>query len=265
LTHWLTLKAGSVTHYRTEQKVALPHPSTAVLSNLMSELSTLDLPLYSVALAADYLRMPKTTLGYWLEGGTRKGVKYEPVVRTAPTGSPNLTWGEFVECWYVRQYRRVHDVPMADIRRLIERLREELNLSYPLAHKKPFVAPGKKLALKIQDDSQLSHRAWLVVTEPDGQLGLSTIAEDFLSKVDFADGDGPAIRISPNGRESPVAIQPDVAFGAPHVSGIRTENLAELVDAGEEIDVVAEDFGLTEAELRAALAYEWHRPLASAA
>ena len=62
-----------------------------------------------------------------------------------------------------------------------------------------------------------------------------------------------------------MAIQPDVAFGAPHVSGIRTENLAELVDAGEEIDVVAEDFGLTEAELRAALAYEWHRPLASAA
>lgn len=231
----------------------------------MIEVSALDRPLYSVALAAEYLAVPKTTLDYWLEGGTRSGVKYEPVVRAAPTGDSNLTWGEFVECWYVRQYRRVHDVPMADIRRLIERLRQELGLKYPLAHQKPFVAAGRRLAMKIQDESELTHRAWLVVTEPDGQLGLSTIAEDFLSQVDFAAEGGEVIRISPNGRKSPVSIQPDIAFGAPHVSGIRTENLAELVDAGEEIEVVAADFGLSESDLRAALAYEWQRPLAAAA
>ena len=64
---------------------------------------------------------------------------------------------------------------------------------------------------------------------------------------------------------SPVAIQSDRAFGAPHVDDIRTESLAELVEAGEEIEVVASDFGISESDLRAALAYEWQRPLASAA
>ncbi len=232
----------------------------------MTSLATLDRPLYTAALAAEYLAVPKATLSYWLEGGERNGVAYEPVVRQTATGSSELTWGEFVECWYVRQYRRVHEVPMADIRHLIVRLRDELGLAYPLAHKKAYVAAGKKLAFKIQQDDGLNQRSWMVVTEPDGQLGLSTVAESFLSEVVFADeGDRAAVQISPDGPNSPVAIRPDIAFGSPTVSGIRTENLAELVDAGEEIEVVAADFGIGEDTLRAALAYEWRRSQLSAA
>lgn len=232
----------------------------------MAALSTLDRPLYSASLAAEYLRVPKATLGYWLEGGVRDGVTYEPVVRPSPTGTTDLNWGEFVECWYVRQYRRVHDVPMSDIRRLIAGLRDELGLRYPLAHKKAFVAAGRRLAFKIQQEDDLTPRSWMVVTAPDGQLGLSTIAESFLEEVDFSsEGDRVAVRIAPDGHGSAVSIQPDVAFGAPHVAGIRTENLAELVDAGDDLEVVAADFGLSESDLRAALAYEWRRSRATAA
>jgi len=232
----------------------------------MSPTRTLDRPLYTTSLAAQYLEVPKATLVCWLEGGTRNGIKYEPVVRAQPTGNGDLTWSEFVECWYVRQYRRVHQVPMVDIRRLIERLREELQLSYPLAHKKAYVAAGRRLAHKIQEEDHLNQRSWMVVAEPDGQLGLSTIAESFLAEVDFeSDGDRAARRISPDGPLSPVTIQPDVAFGAPNVAGIRTENLAELVNAGEDIGVVAEDFGLDEPDLRAALSYEWRRSRVTAA
>lgn len=232
----------------------------------MAALSTLDRPLYSVSLAAEYLRVPKATLGYWLEGGVRDGVTYEPVVRPSQTGTTDLTWGEFVECWYVRQYRRVHEVPMSDIRRLIAGLRNELGLPYPLAHKKAFVAAGRRLAFKIQQEDGLTPRSWMVVTAPDGQLGLSTIAESFLEEVDFSSkGDQIAVRIAPDGHGSAVSIQPDVAFGAPHVAGIRTENLAELVEAGDDLEVVAADFGLSEFDLRAALAYEWRRSQATAA
>jgi uncharacterized protein (DUF433 family) len=106
----------------------------------------------------------------------------------------------------------------------------------------------------------------MVVTAPDGQLGLSTIAESFLEEVDFAsEGDQVAIRIAPDGHGSAVSIQHDVAFGAPSVAGIRTDNLAELVEAGDDLDVVADDFGLSESDLRAALAYEWRRSQAPAA
>ena len=227
----------------------------------MADVSTLDRALYAVPLAARYLRVPPTTLQYWLEGGIRDGKSYDPVVRAHPTGSRDLTWGEFVECWYVRQYRRTHEVPMAEVRRLINRLRSELGLKYPLAHRKAYVAAGKKLAQRVQIESEISPKAWMVVAEPDGQLGLSTIAAQFLAEVDFGKADdGAAVSIHPDGDRSPVCIQPDVAFGAPQIRGIRTENLAELADAGEDMETIAADFGLERADLQAALSYEWRKP-----
>ena len=267
---------GRIARRKSRPESSAPRPSAvadrdrsdhcAGYADQMSALSTLDQPLYSASLAAEYLQVPKRTLGYWLEGVARDGVVYEPVVRPAPTGTTDLTWGEFVECWYVRQYRRVHEVPMRDIRRLITGLREELGVAYPLAHKKAFVAAGRRLAFKIQQEDELSPRSWMVVTAPDGQLGLSTIAESFLEEVDFSsEGDRIAVRISPDGHHSAVTIQPDIAFGAPHVAGIRTENLAELVEAGEDLESVAADFGLSESDLRAALAYEWRRSRVAAA
>lgn len=231
----------------------------------MGTVATLDSALYALPMAARYLRVAPTTLQYWLEGGTKRGVTYQPVVRPEATGSRDLTWGEFVECWYIRQYRKEHGVPMADIRTLILRLRDELGVKYPLAHKKAFVAAGQRLASRIQDEDQLSQRSWIVVNELDGQLGLSPIAESFLAEVDFAAAGGIVMRIAPHGADSPVSIEPEISFGAPQIRGIRTENLAELVTAGDEIEVVAEDFGLAVAELQAALAYEWGAPGSRAA
>lgn len=85
---------------------------------------------------------------------------------------------------------------------------------------------------------------------------MSDVAERFLEEVNF-DDQALASQIMPAGKASPVRIEPGVAFGAPHVQGIRTENLVGLVNAWEEIDIVAESFHLTETDLRAALAYEW--------
>lgn len=59
------------------------------------------------------------------------------------------------------------------------------------------------------------------------------------------------------GKESPVVIDPEFNFGAPTVDGISTEVLAEMVDAGEPLEEVADDYGLSPARLRQALAYEW--------
>jgi len=222
----------------------------------MAVITSLDRELYHVSLAAAYLRVPPATLKYWLEGGSRKGFSYEPVIRERKTGSQNLTWGEFVEAWYVKQYRKVHGVEMLEIRTLIEGMRKEFGLRYPLAHRKAYVAAGKTLARKLQDEGLVSEKTSGVVRERDGQLALSPIAEQFLAEVDF-DSSEFVTQILPAGESSPVRIEPDVAFGAPHVRGIRTENLAELVAAGEEIGSIADSFSLEASELRAALAYEW--------
>ena len=56
------------------------------------------------------------TLHYWLEGGTRRGRTYAPVVREQPTGSRAVTWAEFVEAGLLREYRRDLGIPMAELR-----------------------------------------------------------------------------------------------------------------------------------------------------
>ena len=45
-------------------------------------------------------------MGYWLEGGVRRCHQYPPVIRTEPTGSKFVTWGEFIEARYLADYRR---------------------------------------------------------------------------------------------------------------------------------------------------------------
>ena len=51
-------------------------------------------------------------------------------------------------------------------------------------------------------------------------------------------------------------IDPEYSFGAPTVRGIRTEVIAELADVGEPVEEVADDYSLSPADVKAAVAFE---------
>lgn len=218
-----------------------------------SEVQVLQRELYTITEAAHLLRISPSTLRWWLDGRD----PHEPVIRSRPTGSSNVSWGEFVEAGFLREYRKL-DVSLQHLRPVIQGLRHEFGVPYPLAHFRPFVGAGQRLVLEIQRDAQLPSELSIVFEAIGGQLLLSGAAESFISKVEFSPGDdGWVTRIHPAGKESPVVIDPDFAFGAPTIRGVRTEALAELVEAGEPTELVAEDYSLPLTELRAALAYEW--------
>jgi uncharacterized protein (DUF433 family) len=215
----------------------------------------LDRELYTVSEAARLLRMPASTLRWWLDGRPAEG--YPPVIRPEPTGSNAVTWGEYVEAGYLREYRQ-RKVSLQHLRPVIDRLREVFGVPYPLAHFKPFVGPGPRLVLEIEQELGLSADLRMVVDAGSGQLLLTKPAESFLERVEFAThGDQWAQRIYPAGKSSKVIIDPDFAFGAPTVEGIRTEVLAELVEAGEPIEDIASDFSIDVALVKQALVYEW--------
>jgi len=163
---------------------------------------------------------------WWLEGREDEG--YEPVLRTSPTGDNVMTWGEFVEAAYLREYRR-RRVPLHRLRLFIEALRDELQLPHPLATQRPFIAAEHRLVLELEERVELAGEFRPVVVDPtDGQLVLSYLAEAFLDKVEFGDGgDMPALRWFPAGKQSPVVVDPEMSGGAPTLRGIRTEALAE--------------------------------------
>jgi len=216
--------------------------------------NVLDREMFSEAEAARLLRVPQSTLHWWLDGGVYRRRSYRPVIRVEPTGERSVTWAEFVEAGLLREYRRTHGVALSELRAVIDRLREEYETPYPLAHHRPYVGPGRELLLEVQRDARLDAELCLVAVA-NNQLLLTPAAEAFVKRVEWADDI--AVSWRPHDDPlSPVRMAPDVRFGKPAIKGISTEVLWEHVEAGEDLPEVAEAFGLDVNDVRWALAYE---------
>jgi uncharacterized protein (DUF433 family) len=216
--------------------------------------SILERPVYGVVEAAGFLGLRPDRARAWLDGYERQGALYAPVIRVEPTGQDVLTWGEFVELGYLREYRR-KGVPLQRLRPVIDALRREFDTPYPLATAKPFLL-GKELVLEIQEKNEIPRSIAIIVSS--GQtLAFADEARRFLQKVEFdPPGEGDVRRLYPAGLASPVVIDPLVRFGRPAVDGVATDRLWELFDAGEPIDKIASGYELDATRVRAAIAYE---------
>jgi hypothetical protein len=210
--------------------------------------------MFAEAEAARLLQLAPGTLHYWLEGGVRRNRQYLPILRPEPTGSRVVTWGEFVEAGLLRQYRRVHGVPMAELRAVIERLRDELGVPHPLADARPFVGPGRRLLLGVQEDVGLPGDYWLVAIA-DGQPTLTPPSDTFFDRVEWEDDIAQGWRPAAD-RNSPVRMWPDERFGLPSVGGIKTEVLWEHLEGDETFDEVADECDLSVDAVRWAHAFE---------
>ncbi len=213
--------------------------------------TTLDREMYTEAAAARLLRVAPSTLHWWLEG---RPPRYRPVIRVEPTGSRNVTWAEFVEAGLLRSYRREHDVPLKELREFIDRLREEFQVPYPLADRRPYVGSGRRLLIDLQDRSHLDPEFCLVAIA-NGQTVLTAPGEEFFERVDWS-GDQPVGWRPHEDPASPIRINPLVRFGMPAIGGISTEAIAGELDGGASLEEVAEDFGLDLDAVRWAQSYE---------
>ena len=217
----------------------------------------LERTLYDEQLAAVLLGVSPSTLHWWLEGRKQGSKVYAPVLRAEPTGSREVTWGEFVEARFLREYRRTLEVPLPSIRAFVGYLRENLNTRYPLATARPWVGAGRRLLIEAQASTELPADLWAAYEPHSGQALLTAPAQSYLERVEFETEGGEAvIRVYPDGKDSPVIIDPEVRFGSPSVSGIPTESLSELVRAGDSIEMVSDDFDLPLGTVIAALRYE---------
>ncbi len=171
----------------------------------------LELQLYTVGEAARLLRLSSTKLRRWLEGFTVGGRFYEPVIRPQPTHSDVVTWAEFVEAGFLREYRAKR-VSLQHLRPVIDEMRREFEVPYPLAHLKPLVDTSKRqLVLSMQQELDLEDELRLLVRLPGGQVQWAAPVRAFLDKVDF-DAKGVVERMHPLGKASPVVIDPELVI-----------------------------------------------------
>lgn len=214
--------------------------------------SMLDRAIYSYPDVDRLVGLRSGTAKRWLEGYTRAGKSYKPVLREEATGSDSVTWGEMVEARLLAEFRSRH-VPVQRLRPAIALLREEFG-RYPLAHSRPFLdVEGRELVRVAQEQVELERSLQLVVVRS-GQLVLAGPAERFHSAVEYADD--VAVRLKANDLTPSVVMDPRKAFGQPAIRNVKTESLAEDYRAGTSWDDLADFYDLTLEQVDQALRFE---------
>lgn len=217
--------------------------------------SLLDRRLFRLATVDRLLRLTPGTARRWIDGYDRKNRHYAPIVRKKSSGDETVSWGEFVECRLLSEYRDL-GVPLQRMRAVVEQLRTEMGVSYPLAHAKPLVHDHDPL-LRIQAEEQLDWNLALVVVR-NGQLVLSEPAQSFVDAVRWSDQDetGVVTSIVLRPQFEAVKIDPDRGSGEPVIRNTRTEVLAELERSGMSINEIANVYELSTAEVIQAVNFE---------
>ena len=214
--------------------------------------SLLDREIYSYADVDRLVGLHVGTARRWLEGYSRSGVFYEPVLREDPVGADVVTWGEFVEARLLAEFRD-RRVPIQKMRPAVVRLREEFG-RYPLAHAAPWLdVAGRELVRLVQDEVKLDAPLQFVVVRND-QLMLTEGIERFRASVEYQDGVVYQLRPAPVTPE--VRIDPERSFGQPAVRSVRTDVLAEDFRAGSSREELADLYDLSAEQVDQALRFE---------
>jgi uncharacterized protein (DUF433 family) len=224
----------------------------------MGATKVLEVPLYAISEAARLLAIHPVKLRRWLEGTTVAGRRYPPVIRPEPTGSDTVTWAEFVEASFLREYRGAR-VSLQHMRPIIDAMRREFRVRYPLAQFKPLIdRADRQLVFEMQEQLGLDDDLRLVRRRGTGwQVQWAPAVEQFLDKLTF-DKRGVAQRMHPLGRSSPVVIDPEKVFGIPQIRGVRTETISHAFGIDKKSErAIAREWALSEAEVKAALQWEF--------
>jgi len=223
-----------------------------------------EIPIYSSAEAAHYLRIPENTIRSWIKGRaypTSLGHR-----RTAPVIPPvdpegGLSFVNLLELHVLGAIRRQHHVDMKQVRAAVEFLKDHFHSDHPLADEE-----------MDTDGTHLFVRKYgaLINASKQGQGAMEAVLDAHLKRIE-RDPRGLAVRLFPftrKGTDAPriVSIDPLVAFGRPVIIGSRipTSDVADRFKAGESPVDLAYDYGRPQAEIEEAIRYEfgtaaWHR------
>ncbi len=210
-----------------------------------------ELPNYSIAEVASYLGMPPSTVRAWAKG---MGETFRPVITMPDPDANLLSFFNLVEV-HVLAALREKGPRLPDIRRAIRFVERTVGKKHPLATQ-AFFTDGVSIFVE--------HLGSLVDAK-DGQLVLRRVVEGYLTRIDYGP-DGLAMRLYPFTRRGmldgprSVVLNPLVSFGRPVLAqtGVPTEEIADRFHAGEALDELALDFGVSREAIEEAIRCEFH-------
>ncbi len=224
-----------------------------------------ELPAYTIPRAAYLAGVPTQTLRSWVIGrsyDTQQGrAQFQPIIERPDLGLPYLSFVNVIEAHILSAIRRLHNVPLANVRKAVVYVKEQFGTPHPLAERE-FKTDGVDLFIHELDA--------IINVSRGGQYAFKELIEARLSRVEH-DNQGRALRLFPFVNrvsqatpqqliEQPkiIVINPNIAFGKPVLvgTGIPTSVIADRFDAGETIASIAYDYDRAPEEIEQALRYE---------
>lgn len=212
-----------------------------------------EVPAYTPTEAARIIRRPVSTVRSWTRGSryTTTGGKrfWAPILPARP---PDLSFQNLVELYVLSSLRRLHAVPLKNVRSAIAYFRDTAETDHPLA-----------------DCDLLTDRSDLFVEQTGeylnisraGQLEMKAQLHRCMRQVDRGvDGLPDRLRLLDPKNESVVAaeVDPEIRFGQPRIpgTGIPTAIIYERWRAGEAAAQLAAVYERPVAEVSSAISYE---------
>lgn len=217
-----------------------------------------DVPAYTLAEAAHYLRLPAVTLRSWVLGRqypTAHGrADFPPLIQPASRRPPWLSFSNLIEAHVLRSLRTEHGVPVKELRRALLYAEKSLAIDRLLLREELRADAGRVF---------LDRYGELIEITASGQLAMRRLFEEHLKRIEWDSSRFP-IRLYPflsasaSSAERPIVIDPRIAFGRPVVASrsISTSTIADRLDAGESVDDIAADYDLAQSDIEQAVVYE---------
>jgi uncharacterized protein (DUF433 family) len=223
-----------------------------------------DVPLYTLTEASRYLIVPRSTIETWANGYERRPesrpvVRGQPIITAVPQvqrGYARLPFVGIAEAYVLNAFRRA-GVPMQRIRPSIDWLLQNVG-PHALASKDLYTDGAEVLWDFAQQSGEGSPNDQVVkhlIVPRSGQYVFKDIVKHYLKQIGFdEDKYATTIRLPQYGTAD-VVLDPYRGYGQPifDSSGARVADALGPLREGETFKAVAEDYGVSEKDLRVAL------------
>ncbi len=209
----------------------------------------METPIYGIAEAAQYLRVPQNTLTYWVRGGESA----PPLIILASPEPPRLSFSNLLECYMLSAMRAIYDVRIPNVRKAL------ITLAKYVQHKHPLIEQAFQTDRR---DLFIEQFGKVVNLSKDQQILIPGVMELYLERIEH-DPRGlfklyPFVMERKQGEPRLIQINPSVGFGKPVISGtgISTAVVASRFNARESIDDLAAEYGVEPRKIEEAIRWE---------
>lgn len=207
----------------------------------------LTLPAYQVNEAARYARITSQTIRNW----QAKGSQTKAAVAHREKGKA-LSYFQLVEVAFVAVMRQM-GLRLTVIKDARDFIAQHMNSEFPFVENR-FKVQGARILMNLTEFDPTASSNNLVVVSHGGQMEWGELLGKKFEEFDYKKG--LAVRWHIAGRDSPILIDPQIAFGAPQIKGIPTWAIKGRQQAGESLPDIADDFALKVPEVEKALQFE---------